>query len=425
MEIPQLLKNKSLIWSTVGILVLIIGVIVALQLIPQEQDLREEAATSSGTTQVRIDPTSMQLATNEEKPATVKVNTMNLGVRGMSAVLSYPYVGSTPSLTAKDLTILAPFNAAPWVCNIKDIVTENQQVIISVSCNLDPIAVPAGYRSNSQFVDFFKFNLKAGTTATTLPISITFNNSDTIMTRIDAGNSEDIAAIPTTSLRVTIAQGSGTSSPSPTPTTTPTATTNTKRLELSLNDLACGANDFTAKAKAVDASTTNLSGIGVTFTYNGETKNATTNSSAEAEVKFTRAATNLEVKVEAGAFESDTATATLPTGCTSSSTTPTPTASTTTVGASCNQTCSASRDCQSGLSCVTGYCRAAQCSSDTSCGCADVDVAAQNGTTELPESGFDQTLAMTILGLLFLLGGGQLLWNTKHRTEEVETQDQP
>ena len=130
MEIPAILKNKSLIWSTVGVLILVIGIFVALQLVPKEQDIRQEAATPTGTTQVKISPVTLTMAAGEEKPATVSINTMALGIRGVSAVLSYPFTGTAPQVTAKDLTILAPFNAAPWNCNIKNIDTVMIKVLL-------------------------------------------------------------------------------------------------------------------------------------------------------------------------------------------------------------------------------------------------------------------------------------------------------
>ncbi|PIY78986.1 MAG: hypothetical protein COY81_04980, partial [Candidatus Pacebacteria bacterium CG_4_10_14_0_8_um_filter_43_12] len=94
-----------------------------------------------------------------------------------------------------------------------------------------------------------------------------------------------------------------------------------------------------------------------------------------------------------------------------------PTPSTT---ASCNQSCDTSRSCQSGLTCTGGVCRSPQCSSDSSCACADLDVAAQTGDTTLPETGFDQTLAMSVLGLIFLLGGGQLLLSLRKSSTKTD-----
>lgn len=486
MKMADLLKNKALIWSIVGVVILAIGIIVALQLIPQPQDVRQKAATSTGTTQIKIAPTTMQLTFNEQKTATVQVNTLALGVRGMSAVLSYPYTGSAPNVTASDLVLAPQFTQAPWTCDLKNISTENQQVIVTVSCRADAAALPNGFKTNSQFVDFFTFKLKAGTTATTTPLTITFNNQETIMTTVDTTNDgQDVAAIPTTNLKVTVAAGTnpppapgekkitvtapsltcnnnefsvsaevaeGTTKKSGVTVTfkynneTKTATTdaqgkasvnftkaattqnvtaeaegytagsaaatlptncdsntgNRKTLDLSLSGLGCGASDFTANVTAHDPDATNMAGIGIVFTYNGQTKNATTNSVGFASVPFNRAGSNMEIKVSAGAFEDSTRTVELPTGCSSS---------TTSGSVACNGTCTASRDCGSGLSCISGYCRDSRCSSDTTCGCSDVNVASQSGTTQLPESGFDQTLALSVLGFLFLLGGAQLWWS--------------
>lgn len=74
---------------------------------------------------------------------------------------------------------------------------------------------------------------------------------------------------------------------------------------------------------------------------------------------------------------------------------------------SCNGSCVANRDCATNLSCIEGKCRDYRCSTDTTCTCQTSQVAT---TSSLPETGFDQTLTMFMLGMLFLLGGGQLLY---------------
>lgn len=430
MKMGDLLKNKALIWSIVGVVILAIGIIVALQLIPQPQDTRQKAASETGTTEVKISPTTMSLNFNEQKTATVQVNTKTLGVRGISAVLSYPFTGATPNIAASDLTLASQFSQAPWTCNVKKIDTDTQshQVIIQVGCTVDTQAMPTGFKTNSQTVDFFTFKLKAGTTATTTPLTITFNNQETSMGRIDQGEVQEVAAIPTTNLKVTVVAGtnspppSGSGSPSPSPSATASATPTptpsaSKTLDLSLSGLGCGLSTFTADVTAHDPDSSSVSGIGIVFEYNGQIKNGTTNSSGAASATFDRASSNKEIKVSAGAFQDSTRTVELPSGCSTSDT------SGGTI--SCNGSCTASRDCTSGLSCVSGYCRDSRCSTDSSCGCADVNVASQNGTTQLPQTGFDQTLAMSVLGFLFLLGGAQLWWSHQkaHSTTTEEEQD--
>ncbi|MBU0978281.1 MAG: hypothetical protein ABIJ03_03845 [Patescibacteria group bacterium] len=76
----------------------------------------------------------------------------------------------------------------------------------------------------------------------------------------------------------------------------------------------------------------------------------------------------------------------------------------------CNQSCTANRDCQADLACLAGQCRSPQCSSDTTCGCQNRNVAGETGETDLPTAG-SATLTMVLLGvgLLFILGGAGLL----------------
>jgi hypothetical protein len=82
----------------------------------------------------------------------------------------------------------------------------------------------------------------------------------------------------------------------------------------------------------------------------------------------------------------------------------------------CNQTCTAARDCSSGLSCVSGLCRNPQCSTTTNCSCAGAAIAAAQGDTVLPESGsVDSTTLILATGLFFLLGGALLIFNERTR----------
>lgn len=109
-----------------------------------------------------------------------------------------------------------------------------------------------------------------------------------------------------------------------------------------------------------------------------------------------------------------------PTPSTSPTPTPTPSASATPALTSCNGSCVANRDCANNLSCIAGKCRDYRCSSDTSCQCDTTTSTA----SALPVSGFDQTLTMFMLGMLFLLGGAQLLYTFAWRTQEVSVEEE-
>ena len=76
----------------------------------------------------------------------------------------------------------------------------------------------------------------------------------------------------------------------------------------------------------------------------------------------------------------------------------------------CNQACIATRDCESGLSCLSGRCRLERCSNDTTCLCNDLNVASQSGTTELPDSGsVTYTMLLILIGSLLTVSGGSYL----------------
>lgn len=101
---------------------------------------------------------------------------------------------------------------------------------------------------------------------------------------------------------------------------------------------------------------------------------------------------------------------TTPTPTISTNSTPTPTPTLTAGLATCNQTCIATRDCASGLSCLSGRCRSDRCASDTTCLCTDLNVASQSGTTQLPESGgVTYTLLLIVMGSLLMISGGSYL----------------
>lgn len=83
--------------------------------------------------------------------------------------------------------------------------------------------------------------------------------------------------------------------------------------------------------------------------------------------------------------------------------TPTPTPTVPSSGYSCNHTCTASRDCQTDLTCINSFCRSSKCSSDTSCKCENKDVAKETSTSALPQSGGPPYIVwLSILGGLLI-----------------------
>jgi hypothetical protein len=86
----------------------------------------------------------------------------------------------------------------------------------------------------------------------------------------------------------------------------------------------------------------------------------------------------------------------------------------------CNLTCSATRDCATGLSCVSGKCRNSTCSTTTNCSCAGADIAGAQGATTLPQSGsLNEMATLLVTGTFFLASGAALIWY-KRVGERVE-----
>ena len=87
---------------------------------------------------------------------------------------------------------------------------------------------------------------------------------------------------------------------------------------------------------------------------------------------------------------------------------------TTTTTSQCNQDCSASAVCASGLTCVTGKCRNASCHTSTTRSCTGADIAAAQGTSTLPKTAsINQTTLLIGTGIIYLISGGFLVTQAK------------
>ena len=312
--IKKLLGNKSYLMISAGIGIVALGIVIALILSSQNQDNREAASVANGPVKISISPTSRELKINETTTFTVFINTQSKIISGTSVRLSYPYSGQTPLLTASNPVPLIQQNDTNWQCQVAKTTVAEATVNIDLGCIYSS---QTGYSNNTN-VPLFSFTLKAGSTATTSPITLTFDQQRTIVA--DKVTNEDIAAIPASSASVTVSGGGQTATPSPTSSPAATAT---------------------------------------------------------------------------------------PTKTPTITTTPTPTpTSSSSDGYSCNHSCTANRDCQADLACIDSACRNPKCSSDTSCGCENKNVAAETATTALPQSGGPPYIVwLSILGGLFIFSG--------------------
>ncbi|MBP7875444.1 hypothetical protein KA012_00425 [Candidatus Woesebacteria bacterium] len=398
---PQ--KNKALLFGGIGLVLAAIGVIISLVLLNKPQDTRNKAAVEGGTAKVQISPTVATLKPGEKTTATVSFTTEGTWIQGLAVQLSYPYTGAQPPLVASDIKIDPTVEASGrFNCSIKNIVATSSPVTINFGCN-----TTAGY-SNTGFTDLFTFTLTAGTTGTDAPIPITFNTSQTIIA--EAG--QDIAAIPTSSLTVSLPKQDAVTQKN----MTIAYTTKCNPAILEASALLRTAGD----QPSVDSL--------VKFSFNNQNLEKRTGSDGKAVVSFSYAAAGSYVLVvNADGFTEQrntvaitacpaaTATPTpepvataTPTPTPAATPTPTPTQSVNTV--SCNGICTTNSNCAAGLSCYSGRCRSTSCQSDATCQCQASNVASTSGTTQLPTTGsFDRAVALLLIGGLLTIGGIQVL----------------
>ncbi len=105
--------------------------------------------------------------------------------------------------------------------------------------------------------------------------------------------------------------------------------------------------------------------------------------------------------------------------------TSTSTSTTTSTPQQCNGDCTATRDCSSGLTCVSGKCRNATCSTTTTCSCSGADIAAAQGASSLPATGSIGTTGLLMgTGSFFLAGGALLFFYEKTKRHELAREEE-
>lgn len=376
-------KKRALLFGGIGLVLAAIGVVVSFILMNQSQDVRQKAATSTGTGVVSIDPTTETLDPGDTTTATVSFSTEGATINGLTVRLSFPYTGTLP-LKLADLEI-DPAISGPGglTCNVTSITDTSSPVILDVGCTTS-----TGY-TNTELTDLFTFSLTAGENGTTAPVQISFESAHTVMTV----SAEDIAAIPSTSLTVTLPQ--------------PEEEVGEKTMDITFL-ASCDPNELEVTASLADANDDPMVGNKVRFTFNNQNKEQNSDTDGEAGAVFSYAtAGSYTLKVNSDGFNEVTETIEID-ACPAVEATPTPTPAPTLI--SCNGACSSSTSCAAGLTCYSGRCRSVSCQSDTTCRCQTTNVASTSGATSLPQTGsFDRTLALILIGGLLTVGGVQML----------------
>ncbi|HLE48455.1 MAG TPA: hypothetical protein VI819_00260 [Patescibacteria group bacterium] len=217
------MSGRSVVASILGVLVLIGGVVAGILLVRERQDLREKAAVPGGQARVSLFPTTGNFKVGDTLPVSIYFNTSDVSISSINVRLRYPFSGTTPEISASNVTINSVLaSSGKWSCSKKSITADGGNVLIDIGCSIESAT---GYKTNSDTL-LATFDLKVDRIPSTNPFKITFDPAQSIVTQLS--NGQDILNIPDQNVgggNYTISAGSDDqTNPTVTPTKQPTAT---------------------------------------------------------------------------------------------------------------------------------------------------------------------------------------------------------
>jgi hypothetical protein len=228
--------SRRVVFSILGLIVLVGGVIAGVFLIKQRQQLINKAAVPGGLATVSLFPTSGTFNVGDTFPVSVYFNTSGIAISGITIRLTYPYSGVSPEVAASNISINPVVErSSDWNCPTKTVSAEGGNVLVDIACaNVGA----SGYSNNADTL-LATFDLTVGKAPATNPLVLRFDTSQSIITQ--KSNGQDILNIPDPNSARGVYTISGgalptntsapttavTSTPSPTPTVGLTATPTT------------------------------------------------------------------------------------------------------------------------------------------------------------------------------------------------------
>ncbi len=207
-----------------------IGLIVGLGLLSQEQDVRQQASSPTGTVEISLRPPTNPTSINQTLPIIVDLNTKAMQVDGVQLAINLPKSFSNPTArisSALPLQIVFQQLEEGASANILKLIVINSQ-----------ISQPFATNAFQSILQIDSTPTQGGT------FTVGTDNSRSIVTRHNSDPPEDVLK-PIASIPITITGGSQiTATPSPTissggsPTPTPPCTTFTRPEQTSVSCLA-------------------------------------------------------------------------------------------------------------------------------------------------------------------------------------------
>lgn len=198
------------------LLLTLVGIPLGVFLIKQHQEIRKKAAVPGGEATVSLSPPSGSYQIGQSFPVSIFFKTANVSISGVAIRITYPYNGSTPELTASGIQINPSLlTTGDWSCPVKTITPEGGIIKIDIACLNTNIA---GFATSTETL-LASFNLIANQIPATNPTILSFDPTQSIITRKSDG--QDTLLIPTSTGSYTITLQT---TPTPTRTPIPTAT---------------------------------------------------------------------------------------------------------------------------------------------------------------------------------------------------------
>ncbi|MCG2685961.1 dockerin type I domain-containing protein [Candidatus Parcubacteria bacterium] len=217
------MNTKGRKWALIiGIVLLLAGLIAAVKLVKERQEIRKQAAVAGGRFHIALSPNSGELASSQTLPIAIKFSAEDPASNHIAAIslrLSYEFTDSAPSLKIEDADSEASGTQielnqglfdSDWNCPINKVETGENAVIIEMLC----ANVSGGYQApeysagdTSTWATLATVTFEADPQGATPQTEFTlrFDPTESIVTRKADG--QDFLAIPespaaTVSLRI-------------------------------------------------------------------------------------------------------------------------------------------------------------------------------------------------------------------------------
>lgn len=222
---------KKIIVALLIIAVAIGGFVAGLVLLQENQDIEEEASTTTGTATVSLTPESGDYEVGDTIETSVKFNPNGVVINGVAVQLKYPFTGTTPEVTVSKIEVNSSLlSTGDWTCPTQNSDLVGNEVIIDIGC---ANTSSEGFTTSTDTL-LAKITLNVTRTPESSPFVVSFNNVESVIYRKSDG--QDILLVPASTGSYVIggaeitaeptepASGTVTPTPTITATLTPTST---------------------------------------------------------------------------------------------------------------------------------------------------------------------------------------------------------